>query len=308
LRASGRRDKGSIVRILLLGGTGTIGGAIRHGLLRESHRIVALARSKDSAETLGGSGIEVIHGDIGLPERWVPKLPPVDAVIHAACDFASDMERTEQRLLNALLPKLAAQGRKARFLYTGGNWLFGATGNRVADETSDFAPLPAFAWMVPNSRRILQSHDVDGIVIHPAMVYSPNAGAFWRFAREAVEREAIRVVESESVRWPLVHRDDLAALYLLALHRAPPQSSYCGAAIESLPVGRIARAFARRFGTKNPEPEVVSADAVAREYGEWARGYALDQQMSGDKARRELDWAPLHLDPEREIESSSTAR
>jgi uncharacterized protein YeaC (DUF1315 family) len=48
-------------------------------------------------------------------------------------------------------------------------------------------------------------------------------------------------------------------------------------------------------------PQIVSADTTAAELGEWARGYALDQQQSGAKARRELGWTPTHLDPEREI-------
>jgi hypothetical protein len=45
----------------------------------------------------------------------------------------------------------------------------------------------------------------------------------------------------------------------------------------------------------------VSADAIAAEKGEWARGYALDQQMSGDRAGHELDWRPIHADPLREL-------
>ena len=159
----------------------------------------------------------------------------------------------------------------------------------------------AFAWMVPQLGRILQAAEVDGIVIHPAMVYTPRGGVFHRFARDAGEQDAIRVVESELVRWPLVHSEDLAELCILALERAPAGSSYLGAAIEGLAVGRIARAFARRFGTRHPEPQTVSTDDMAAELGEWARGYALDQRLSGGKARRDLGWSPRHLDPEREI-------
>ena len=66
-------------------------------------------------------------------------------------------------------------------------------------------------------------------------------------------------------------------------------------------VGRIARAIERRFGAGNREPHIMSADAVAAELGDWARGYALDQQLSGAKARRDLGWTPGHLDPESEI-------
>jgi hypothetical protein len=69
-------------------------------------------------------------------------------------------------------------------------------------------------------------------------------------------------------------------------------------------VGRIARAFAKRFAARDQTPQIISADAAAAEWGEWARGYARDQRLSGDKARRELGWQPMHLDPEDEIASS----
>ena len=63
----------------------------------------------------------------------------------------------------------------------------------------------------------------------------------------------------------------------------------------------LARAFAQRFATRRGEPLIVSADTIAAEFGEWARGYALDQRLSGDKARRDLGWRPQHLDLEAEI-------
>jgi Nucleoside-diphosphate-sugar epimerases len=133
------------------------------------------------------------------------------------------------------------------------------------------------------------------------MVYAGEGGVFDRFARAAAAGQAVPVVESEAVRWPLVHAADLAQLYALALERSVPGESYIGAAIEGLPIGRIARAFARHYLTGHEAPQIVTTDAVAAELGEWARGYALDQQLSGEKARRELGWAPRHLEPEGEI-------
>jgi nucleoside-diphosphate-sugar epimerase len=289
------------VRVFILGGTGSIGCAVVRELVRRGHDVRGLARSDGSAAKLGEFGAKPIAGDIAAPEQWAGSLPQIDAVIHAACDFDSQMGRIDRRLLDALLPALAAQPKKPRFIYTGGCWLFGATGDGAVTEEAPFRPLPAFAWMVPHLQRILQSPEIDGIVIHPAMVYEPRGGVFLRFAREAVGREAIRVVENETVRWPLVHSEDLATLYALALERAPARSNYIGAGIEELAVGRIARAFASRFGTRHHDPEIVSAAAIATELGAWARGYALDQRLSGAKARRELGWKPKHLDPEHEI-------
>jgi hypothetical protein len=61
--------------------------------------------------------------------------------------------------------------------------------------------------------------------------------------------------------------------------------------------GRIARAFASRFGTQRQTPDFVSTEAIAAEPGDWAKGYALDQQLSG----RGLSRKRKHLDPEGEI-------
>jgi nucleoside-diphosphate-sugar epimerase len=298
-RVSGPR-KGQIVHVFVLGGTGLIGSAVVRELVGRGHELHALARSDASATTLGQLGATPIAGDIGLPESWVANLPQLDAVIHMACDFNTDMGAVDRRLLDALLPALATQPRKPRFIYTGGCWLFGADGNEVVTERAPFRPLPAFAWMVPQLQRVLASTEVHGIAIHPAMVYAGKSGVFDRFARAAAEGRPVPVVASEAVRWPLVHSEDLAQLYALALERAPPGESYIGAAVEGFPVGRIARAFAKRFGTRHATPQIISVDAIAAEFGEWARGYALDQRLSGDKARRDLGWAPRHLDPEGE--------
>lgn len=289
------------MRTLILGGTGFIGTSVVSELVARGHDVAALARSERSAAALRRLGAEPIHGDMAAPEAWVGSLPDVDAVVHAAMDLGADMEDAERRLLEALLPRLAAQRVRPRFLYTGGCWLFGATGDRIATEASPFAPLPAFAWTVPNLERILEHPGLDGIVIHPGMVHDTLAGVFAGFERDAAGDVPIRVVGGPQVRWPLVHRDDLAVLYALALEGARPGSSYLGVTNVGVPVGRIAHAFARRHGVAL-RLEIVSADAIARERGEWARGRALDQRLSGEKARHELGWEPRHVDPEREIE------
>jgi nucleoside-diphosphate-sugar epimerase len=289
------------VRVFVLGGTGLIGSAVARVLVRRGHQLFGLARSDASAAKLDQFGVTAIAGSIGAPEAWVATLPPLDAVVHMACDFDTDMGAVDRRLLDRLLPALAANKQRPRFLYTGGCWLFGATGDDLATEAMPFRPLPAFAWMVPQLQRVLASSEVCGIAIHPAMVFAGDGGVFERFARAAAVGQAVPVVGSEAVRWPLVHAQDLADLYALALDGAPPGSSYIGAAVEGFPVGRIARAFARRFRTGDEAPRIISTDAIAAELGEWARGYALDQRLSGAKARRRLGWSPVHLDPEAEI-------
>jgi len=227
----------------------------------------------------------------------------LDGVIHAAATFSNEDEATERRLLDGLLPFLRSAPMATRFIYTGGCWLFGPTAGSLMTEDTSLNPPPAFAWGVAHIQRVLDSPGIESVVIHPAMVYEPCGGVFGRFRADAIERDAVRIVGGEEVRWPLVHSEDLASLYRLALEASAPGQSYIGAAIEGIPVGRVARAFARRYCTKHPEPEIISEGQIAAELGDWARGYALDQRLSGAKARRRLGWNPRHLDPETEIAS-----
>ena len=111
------------------------------------------------------------------------------------------------------------------------------------------------------------------------MVYEPGGGVFHRFVLDAVERDAIRVVQSEPVRWPLVHSEDLANLYALAAAR-PPRSSYIGAAPKGLPsAASHALLPTRRMGE----------GLCPRPAAEWREGAA--------RSRLEAE----RLDPEREI-------
>jgi nucleoside-diphosphate-sugar epimerase len=289
------------VRVLVLGGTGSIGAPVVRELVKRGHDVLVLARSSVAAQKVAVFGAQSIRGDIRTPERWLGALPALDAIIHAASDFTSTVGETDRRLLDALLPYLAAQPGIAKFLYTGGCWLFGETGDRVATETTALAPLPGDVWTLAQLQRLFDAPGIAPVVIHPAMVYEPTGGVFSGFARDAMDARAIRIVGGERVRWPLVHSQDLAVLYALALESSVAGESYIGSAIDGVAVGRIAQAFARRFGPLDRKPLIVSANEIAAELGEYARGFALDQQLSGEKARRRLGWQPQHLDPESEI-------
>jgi uncharacterized protein YbjT (DUF2867 family) len=106
------------VRIFLLGGTGSIGSAIVREPVRRGHEVHGLARSEAAANKLADLGATPLPGDITSPEQWVGTLPRVDAIIHAACDFSAAMGAIDRRLLDVLLPALAAQPKKSRFIYT----------------------------------------------------------------------------------------------------------------------------------------------------------------------------------------------
>jgi nucleoside-diphosphate-sugar epimerase len=291
------------MNVLVLGGTGSIGRPVVIELVGSGHRVYALARSDTSARRLASFGATPIRGDIALPESWAGSLPALDGLVHVAATFDEAEERVQTGLLDALLPALARAPAPVRLVYTGGCWLYGADRGAVVTEESPFAAPAEFAWGVDHVERVLAAPGIHAVVIHPAMVYEASGGVFSRFCSDARDRDTVRVVGSEDVRWPLVHSEDLAVLYRLALERAPARESYLGVTLEGVPVGTIARAFARKFRLARIDPSIVAIEEIVAELGPWARGYALDQRQSGAKARRALGWDPRHVDPIREIES-----
>lgn len=283
------------MHVLLTGGTGSIGGAVVQALIRRGHKVLALGRSYASCQLLSELGAEPVEGDLREPARWVGAADAVEGVIHAASTWEDDMDQVDRRVVDALLARMHHNSKPQAFVYTGGCWMYGATGDAVATEETPFDSLPAFAWAIPVFHRVLAASRTRGMVIHPAMVYERDGGVFGQMVEDARQLGSIRIVGAENVRWPLVHRDDLAALYALMLEQGQPGDVYNAAAIEGVPVGMITRAIARRMGI-NSEPIVCDVETAEADFGSSAAGYALDQQMSGQKAIDRLGWRPQHLD------------
>jgi len=281
------------MRTLVLGATGFIGCSITDELIAHDHEVVALARSPDSAAELAKKGASVVRGDIRQPEPWCAIVHEVDAIIHVAATFSDDMGDIDRHLVEALKAQVEKADKKLRFLYTGGCWLFGQTGNTVADENSVYDPFPPFSWMIENSRVVFAATCFDTMMIHPAMVYDRDGGAISTMLTSAHQTGRVEVWGALETRWPVIHREDLGTAYRLVLESGTSEQSYCVEAEQSVRVGDIATVMSQRLGLKD-DPRVLSPREAVAIHGQQARGPALDQQMSGEKIKNTLGWVPKY--------------
>lgn len=277
---------------LLTGGTGYVGSAVLRALLAEGRCVRALVRSAERGARLAAMGAVPVVGDLQGARAWLDALAGVDALVHTACSFGQAMAAEEAAFLDAVRAAAARRDRPLRLIYTGGCWLYGATGGRPAVEGDPFDPPAAWAWMVAHRERLLAEPAIDAVFVHPAMVWHEDGGALGRFLEDAYAGRPVTIVGGAATRWPLVHRDDLAALYGLALARGRSGVDYNAAGEEAVPVAAVARAAARRAGAECRLAVIGRETAMAR-WGDWAEGFALDQGLSGARARRELGWRPL---------------
>jgi nucleoside-diphosphate-sugar epimerase len=281
------------MRVLLLGGTGSIGTAITRTLVQNGHAVTGLARSAQSAAEITAIGATPLPGDLRNPAEWAAVLQDMDAVIHAAATFDSDMAQTDRIVVSELLRQVQNRSVPLRLLYTGGCWLYGATGHRIADETSVKRPIESFKWMVEQGQRVLSARGVSAAIVHPALVYHEGGGAFARYLAAVRADEPIEVWGSLNTRWPLVHRDDLARAYLTLLERPELIGEFNVCAQSGVPVSQIISEIARR--SDHASGYVVrTLKYVLCKYGATAEGPTLDQQMSAEKIKRLCGWEPEH--------------
>src|SRR5258708_4953720 len=202
-----------------------------------------------------------------------------------------------------MLEALCGSGKP--FVYTSSGWVYGNTGDRIADEGSRLNPIPLVAWR-PSAERIVLDAAVRSVVIRPAVVYGRAAGILGDFVQSARERNAARFVGDGENRWPLVHVEDLADLYVRALERAPAATVLNAADGPSVKVRALAEAAS--FGADaGGNTEAWPLDDARKQLGAYADALVLHQQVSSQKARTLLGWTPRAASPFEELRFGSYA-
>lgn len=283
------------MKVLILGGTGLIGASVTAEMIEAGHQVRGLCRSSNSAARLSAMGAAPVLGDLARPALWQAELLWADVLIHVAASFCDRMAVIDDAVVSAI--QKAGRQRKTplRVIYTGGAWLYGETGDRVAVEEHPLIPIDAFAWMAQNARRLETSPGLETAILHPAQVWTETGGAFDRMLDQARAVHPIEIRGGLHIRWPLVHADDLAVAYRLLAERIDLTGSFNIAGEEGAPLRRIFHEIAKATG-HDGSYIVRSRDWVRRTHGPLAEGPALDQQMSAAKAREVLGWTPRHTD------------
>ena len=157
-------------------------------------------------------------------------------------------------------------------------------------------PLPERAARVAIDRLVLAAPGIRSIVLCNAMIYGHALGPpaqsvqIPALVRQARASGVARYIGRGLNRWSNVHIADVAALYVLALAKAPAGAFYYVESGEEA-LGNIAGAVASRLGLGAAQ-SWSAEDAIAA----WGRNLAVlslgsNSRVRG-KAARELGWSP----------------
>jgi len=295
------------MHVFLTGATGYIGSAIAQALQKSGHRVTGLVRSQEEEKKLKAPGIRPYKGDLLNVATIEQAAREADGVIHAAATNDATMAQVDTSVVRAILAAL--KGTNKPFIYTSGVWVMGNTGGQVADESKPPDPIPLIAWRVPLEGEIAAAakQGVRTIIIRPADVYGRGGGLLAMFVQSAREHGATRYVGTGENRWPLVYVDDLADLYVRALENAPAGTLLIGAHGPSHRVRDLAEAASNGAGADG-RTEAWPLEEARKSLGPFADALTLDQQVSGDKAKRLLGWSPKAPSVLEDLKHGSYAR
>ncbi len=272
------------MNVFLTGATGHIGSAVLPALISAGHSVTALVRSPEKVAAVRAAGAEVVAGDLQDLDLVRRSAATAEAVIATASPGDATSSVVETAFAEAVLDGLRPG---ATFLRTGGVWVHGSAPD-ITEDTPRNAP-PIVAWREELDSRVLAAAGIRSILIEPGTVYGNGIGIPAQvFAGErAGDPAALRLVGPGTQHWTSVHVDDLAELYVLALERAESGSVYLGVSGDNPTVRELGEVASHRLGLGGR----VVAEELGR-LGGFGEALLLDQQATGEKARRELGWKP----------------
>jgi nucleoside-diphosphate-sugar epimerase len=276
------------MKIFLTGATGYIGAAVAEALLAAKHSVVGMARSEEAAEKLRTRGITPARADLKQPDSLSAAVQSSDGVISTG---TTNLGPVDGAAVAHMLKLLKGTGRP--FVYTSGVWVLGDTGGKMAEESAPVNPAALVAWR-PSMEQFVMSAaagDVRAVVIRPGIVYGRGRGIAADFIESAQKTGAARFVGTGENRWPVVHVDDLADLFVRALERGAAGSLYHAADRSAYRVKEVAEAASYGAGAAG-KTESWPLEEARKALGAYADALVLDQQVSAEKTRRELGWNP----------------
>jgi nucleoside-diphosphate-sugar epimerase len=279
------------MRIFLTGANGYIGGAVAAALIAAGHKVRGLVRDQVKAAAVAAHGVEAVIGSLDDAEFLRNQARAADAVVNAA---SSD----HRGAVEALLGGLAGSGKA--FIHSSGSSIvadlaMGEPSERIFHEGEPIAPVADKAARVAIDRLVLAAR---GIVICNTMIYGHALGPpaqsvqIPALVRQAKSSGVARYIGRGLNRWSNVHIADVAALYVLALEKAPAGTfMYVESGEEGL--REIADAIAARLGLGAAQS--WSADEAIAAWGRNMAVYSLgsNSRVRG-RAAAALGWTPKH--------------
>jgi nucleoside-diphosphate-sugar epimerase len=281
------------MHVFVTGASGWIGSATVDELLGAGHDVTGLARSAESAASIGAKGAAVLRGDLDDLDSLHRGAAKADAVIHLANKHdwgnPAESDRAERAAVQALADELVGTGRPLVVA----NGLSGLVQGRTALEGD---PSPEVGPDAPrggseNLALGYVSREVGTIITRFApSVHGAGDWGFVNYLVAAARKQGVSgYIGDGGAQWCAVHRGDAARLIRLGMENAPAGTRLHAVAEEAIPTKVIAEAIGKSLGL--PVTSIAPEDAGAH-FGFVASFFATAMTASSARTRELIGWTP----------------
>lgn len=283
------------MRVFVTGATGFLGLAVATAFARRGHRVSGLARTSEKARELMRHEIEPVIGALEEPGAWRDRAAECGAFVHCAFEYSGRGFELDRAALRTFAESGGRIGHARKLLYTSGVWVHGDTRGHRVDESTPPNPPKFVAARVENEQFALSCArpELATIVLRPGCVYGGRGSLTAAWFDSAATKGAARFVGDGAQRWAMVHKDDLAELYVLAAESSLGCEVLAATDRSRDRIRDCAEAASRLAGGNGRVESIPVAEAVAI-LGPMAEALAFDQHVDSSKAARLLGWQPRH--------------
>ena len=292
------------MNVFVFGGTGFIGSRVVTSLVRSGHTVSALARSQEKAGFLRKLGASPRLGDLAQPQTIPDAIKGAEVIVQAA--FPPFLGRSTTRRVRRdgevgliqmkNLLEAVVQVNKVPVILTEGTMLRGDSGDGWLDETSPYRFDKGHGRLgepsIPYVLKMERQHNLPLVRIMITGAYGPGSW-FKESVYDYVKKGWFRIFGDGKNIWSLVHVDDVAEAYRLAVEKLPIGQSFVVADDEPCTMLDFANLVAREMG----KPPV-------KFFPKWVGGIMLgnvllealtmNQRARNTKAKKELGWKPKY--------------
>jgi len=171
------------MKILVTGGTGQVGSSVVNALAARGEEVRCLVLKGVSLELLDGLPVDIVEGDVTVPESLPSIVRGMEAVVHVAGIISywrkkhTLMQRVNVDGTRNLLEAAVKAGVK-RFLYTSSIASIGYSDDKICDETTEYnwtgMNIGYFDTKRAAELLVRQEKRLEGLTVNPAIIFGAN--------------------------------------------------------------------------------------------------------------------------------------
>jgi len=281
------------MKIFVTGASGYIGSHLLPLLIANGHQVYGLARSEEASKKVASLGANVVHGSLSDLDVLEAASRDADAVIHLAFihDFANFENSVKADLAATAAFRRALKGTNKLIIGTAGTLIVGGTKEGHPIDDFDDAPRSAHARAQCEVAFLeLNQDNIRAAVVRLApFVYGDNGHGFLAMFIDIAKKAGFApYIGDGSAKLTVLHINDAARLYALAVEKAKAGSVYHGVGQTNVSFKELAEAVGKLL--KLPTKSLTLAEAAPFFPGFFSSVFSTNHQVTAKRGAAELGW------------------